>query len=144
MKVTGVNTPRTPSVRRSEKAGEARGGDFRKTLRQAADGHAEPPPVGASAPLGAVDSILAAQEVPDATAGRANARARQRAEAMLDELDEIRRALVVGGVPRDRLERLLKLVRVRRELADNPRLAAILDEIELRARVELAKFGRYA
>jgi hypothetical protein len=34
------------------------------------------------------------------------------------------------------------MVRVRREQVDDPKLTAILDEIELRAAVELAKLSR--
>ena len=41
------------------------------------------------------------------------------------------------------LGQIVRLVRSRREAFDDPKLSAILDEIELRAAVELAKLGQY-
>jgi hypothetical protein len=43
-----------------------------------------------------------------------------------------------------KLEQLATLVRAKREQIDDPKLLAILDEIELRAAVELAKLSRPA
>jgi hypothetical protein len=63
----------------------------------------------------------------------------QRGEDLLDGLDEIRHGLLIGALPRERVVRLLAIVRSRREQLADPRLSAILDEIELRAEVELAK-----
>jgi len=53
-----------------------------------------------------------------------------------------RRALLAGSVPKDRLIQLAQMVRARRDTVSDPRLATILDEIELRAEVELAKLSR--
>ncbi len=60
---------------------------------------------------------------------------------MLDELEQIRLGLLLGQIPRARLEQLAQMVRARREQLDDPKLIAILDEIELRAAVELAKLS---
>lgn len=62
---------------------------------------------------------------------------------LLDRLDEIRMGLLMGTIPTDRLNNLLRLVRGSRDGAMDPKLNAILDDIELRAMVELAKLGRY-
>jgi hypothetical protein len=91
-----------------------------------------------------LNTVLALQEAPDATRGRAKQRARQRGGLMLDHLDEIRMGLLLGTVPMAKLEQLAQLVRVKREQIDDPKLLAILDEIELRAAVELAKLSRPA
>jgi len=48
----------------------------------------------------------------------------------------------MGMVPTDRLQDLATAAREQREELDDPRLSEILDDIELRARVELAKLGR--
>jgi hypothetical protein len=61
---------------------------------------------------------------------------------MLDRLEDIRHGLLMGAIPRDRLQELAAAVRRQREAIDDPRLVEILDEIELRARVELAKLER--
>ena len=63
---------------------------------------------------------------------------------MLDHLDAIRHGLLLGSIPRDKLNGLLAVVRERRDDVGDPRLAAVLDEIELRAAVELAKLDQLA
>ncbi|MEZ5831462.1 MAG: flagellar assembly protein FliX [Dongiaceae bacterium] len=95
--------------------------------------------VGGSVGLSGVSTVLALQGTPDSTERRARQRAVQRGDAMLDELEEIRLGLLLGAIPRAKLEQLAQLVRARREQVDDPKLMAILDEIELRAAVELAK-----
>ena len=91
-----------------------------------------------SAPLTAIDSLIALQEVPDSVTGRA--KAARRGRDMLDLLEDIRDGLLLGGISRATLGRLLALVNVKREEFADPGLSALLDDIELRARVELAKF----
>jgi len=87
-------------------------------------------------------AVLAVQESPDQTAKRARQRARERAGNVLDQLDEIRLGLLMGTIPAARLEGLAQLVRAKREQVADPRLNQLLDDIELRAAVELAKLGR--
>jgi hypothetical protein len=89
-----------------------------------------------------VSSVLALQGTPDSTERRARQRALERGETMLDKLEEIRLGLLLGTIPQSRLEQLAHLVRAQRELVNDPKLTAILDEIELRAAVELAKLTR--
>jgi hypothetical protein len=47
--------------------------------------------------------------------------------------------LLAGGIPRATLNRLANAVTRRRESFADPHLQSVLDEIELRAHVELAK-----
>ena len=63
---------------------------------------------------------------------------------MLDRLDDIRIALLTGSLPRAQLESLRHLAREQIAPEDDPQLAAILDEIELRVAVELAKLDKVA
>ena len=63
-----------------------------------------------------------------------------RGRKLLDRLDEIRFGLLTGGLPRGTLVRLAQELGEQREGVTDPKLSAILDEIELRARVELAKY----
>ena len=86
-----------------------------------------------------ISDLLALQEVPDHAQGRK--KAIRRANDMLDLLEEIRLDLLAGLVPGDRLSSLLDLVKTQRNQVHDPRLAHVLDEIELRAKVELAKAG---
>ncbi|MDX1486393.1 MAG: flagellar assembly protein FliX [Alphaproteobacteria bacterium] len=86
-----------------------------------------------------VDSVLLVQEV-DNPEDRPT-KARQRAEDILDQLDKVRHGLLAGAFSRRELEGLARLVRIERLEVDDPRLGEILDQIELRAAIELAKYS---
>lgn len=92
------------------------------------------------APLTSLGAVLAVQAVDDPLAGRR--RARERGEQLLDALDELRLALIEGRLPARKLGALQQLVSEQRGRGDDPKLDAVLDEIELRAAVELAKLER--
>jgi len=87
-----------------------------------------------------VDGLFALQEVADELSGRRKAAAR--GAALLDRLDELRLGLLSGKMPRAQLEALRQLAREHGPTADDPKLAAILSDIELRVAVELAKLDR--
>ena len=57
-------------------------------------------------------------------------------------MEEIRHGLLLGMIPRAKLHALSQTVREQRQYVTDPRLGAVLDEIELRAKVELAKLGQ--
>jgi hypothetical protein len=59
---------------------------------------------------------------------------------LLVRLDEIRLGLLTDGIPRQALQALALELRRSREGVSDARIAAVLDEIELRAMVELAKY----
>jgi len=91
-----------------------------------------------------VGSLLAAQNVgsdgsPD---HKERQRRAQRGTEILDHLEDIRRGLLAGAVPKDRLAELAHMVREKRERGADPVISRLLDEIELRAEVELAKLSR--
>jgi Class II flagellar assembly regulator len=93
--------------------------------------------VAAPGPLTALESILALQNVDDAASGPSKGAAR--GEQLLDLLDNVRDGLLSGGIPRSTLNRLATAVSRRHENFADPKLQTVLDEIELRAKVELAK-----
>ncbi len=86
-----------------------------------------------------IDSLLAAQEVDD-PADRP-AKARQRAEDILDRLDRVRHGLLAGDFSRRDLESLARSVKIEKLEVNDPKLTEILDQIELRAEIELAKYS---
>ena len=135
MKIEGKNQlPGAGAVGRARGGREAGtrfsvGGDGVAAARTAAG------PSGASS----VAALIALQEVPDATARRARAVAA--GHDLLDRLDELRLALLAGRMSPNRLAALAQSARARREGVADPRLAEVLDEIALRAEVELAKLG---
>jgi len=91
----------------------------------------------AAAPL---DALLALQSVDTATEGRR--RQLRRGRSLLDALDALRADLLAGRLGEGHLNQLMALVGQARERTE-PGLDALLDDIELRVRVELAKHGRF-
>jgi hypothetical protein len=87
--------------------------------------------------LGSVDALIALQEV-DSALGRRR-RAVGRAGRLLDELEALKLSLLDGDISETGLRRLAAAVREQREATSDPRLEAVLDQIEARAAVELAK-----
>jgi len=67
--------------------------------------------------------------------------ARRKGQVLLAGLAALQRALLGGGDPAEVVERLARLLDDIPQAAD-PRLAALLGTIVLRARVELARLGR--
>ncbi len=135
MKVDGPRPIESARTTRARATGGA-GGGF------APESAAEPRAAGnvsGSVSIASVDALIALQEVPSPTTGRA--KAVRRGRDMLDLLDEVRDGLLSGIVSRGTLQRLLALVNVRREEFADSALAEVLDDIELRARVELAKLN---
>lgn len=108
-------------------------------------------PVGSSAPariashmpaqaLTGLDSILALQAVEEPLTGKK--KSVRRGKALLDTLDQVRADLLLGKVSPDSLDDMVRLLSEAREQTGSG-LDSLLDDIELRVRVELAKFNRF-
>ena len=76
------------------------------------------------------------------TSEEAKARAKKRANEMLDKMEEIRMGLLMGGIPQKSLQDLSRVIQSRKDEFTDPQLKEIMDEIDLRAQVELAKYQR--
>lgn len=85
-----------------------------------------------------LDAILALQSV-DGNEDRAR-RAVQHGHDLLDQLEALRADLLAGHVSPQRVGSLLSLIRAQKS-ADDPKLSGLINDIALRARVELAKLG---
>jgi len=132
-----------PTTARNKVGGPANAGgsDFAKNLAET-DSAAGTGKTTATMGMNPLAGLLAVQETEEPLERQARKRATQRADTILDELEELRLGLLMGTVPMAKLEQLAQLVRVRREQFDDPKLQSILDDIELRAAVELAKLSR--
>lgn len=126
----------TGGARRGEKAGSARPGEFQRYLDKTGGSNA----VSGSSSISSVDALLAAQSV-DAADDQGRRKAQKRGEDILDRLDELRHGLLTGTLTMTQVQSLAAMVRTQRATVADPRLVQILDEIELRAEVELAKFA---
>lgn len=137
MKIVDPSSIRGPvGAKRAEKPG-ARSGGFARHL-DGADETRGASASGAAAPATGVSGIFGIQEVDERTQSRR--RAVLRADTLLDKLDELRHALLLGDLTRSQLGELERLVAVRRGAVDDPELAGLLDEIDLRVQVEIAKY----
>lgn len=141
MKVSDVNSSKAIGNTRRKKKSEVSGKGFTDHLNKAAPEKGEAGALDTSA-VQPVDSLLTVQEVPDATEERSRRPVIQYGDDLLDRLDQLRHDLLVGAVPKDKLAELAHRVRAGRKESDDPKLNEIVDEIELRAEVEIAKLTR--
>ena len=84
-----------------------------------------------------VSALMALQGVETATERRR--RAVRRGGALLDRLDELKIALLSGEAGEGALERLGRTLREERPADEDSALTGLLEQIDLRAAVELAK-----
>jgi len=128
-----------PGIRPGAPTGSRAASGFLVPESGVTDSQAAQPASGAGA-VGHVslDAMLAAEAL-DQDARR-NATARRQGHAVLRGLGALQQTLLDGGDPRAALVELARLVSDLPPASD-PRLAAVLDSIALRARVELARHG---
>lgn len=87
-----------------------------------------------------VGALLAAQyEDDDALEKQRRKNMVRRAGHMLDALDEVKRGLVTGGITLSDMNRLKNSLAAKREGVMDPKLLEIMDEVDMRAQIELAK-----
>ena len=141
MKVSDVNSSKVIGDTRRKKKSEAKRDGFANHLSKAVSEGEEASALDTSA-MQAVDSLLTVQEVPGATEKRSRRPVIQHGDELLDRLDQLRHDLLVGAVPKDKLAELAHRVRAGNKKSDDPKLNEIIDEIELRAEVEIAKLTR--
>ena len=93
--------------------------------------------VAASNRISSVDAVVALQEITgDNTDERG---AKNRANLILDKLEDIRMGLLMGQIPKSNLDELSRILIVARENSIDANLLEIIEDIELRAKIELAK-----
>ena len=131
-------TNRTSGAGRSNAAGQSGSG-----VGFVPAGGATPARIAGNMPAQAMtgmDAILALQAVEDPLTGRK--KAIRRGTSLLDMLDEMKTDLLIGRVSADSLDSMVTMLSDMREKT-MPGLDSLLDDIDLRVRVELAKFGRF-
>ncbi|MGE3623486.1 MAG: flagellar assembly protein FliX [Bdellovibrionales bacterium] len=134
-KIDGPGPIRTPQqIKRAAKAAGTGGPSFARQLDESSES-------GATQSMSAtahVSGVLGVQEIDDALAQAS--RGKKRAFDILDRLEDLRIEILTGTISRDKLLQLTQVVSSRRAQISDPRLAEVLDEIDLRAQVELAKY----
>lgn len=86
-----------------------------------------------------VDALLAVQEVEDPTERASRGRMMRRSSDILDELDKLRMGMLKGDLTVGDMIDIADVVASHREKVTDPSLTGVMDEIDLRAQVELAK-----
>jgi hypothetical protein len=142
MKIPEIRSPSTPATQRTQRTGSAGGPKFADHLSKAEESEGEVTGTSGVVGVSALSALLGAQEVDEDGETASRRQLARRGVDILDKLDEIRRDILTGGVPRARLENLAQMLRQRRAHVSDPHLIEIIDEIELRAAVEIAKLTR--
>ncbi len=138
MKISGPNG--ATSAGPTRQARPATGGNFAPTAAEQPGSTEEARRLESLEGVITLSALLALQGVDDPLSKRK--RAVGRAGRILDLLDELKLALIDGGASSAMLDRLVGAVREERAVTEDARLDAVLDQIETRAAVELAKLGR--
>ncbi len=137
IKITGLGGVNTTSSVKKKDLRKAGGADFSQLLEPETSETAHVTSPHTVAP---VNSLLALQMVSGDESSKQ--KTLKRGSNLLDRLNELRLGLLEGRIPAYSMDRLLQEIRSERgEIAD-PRLLRIIEEIELRAEVELAKLGK--
>jgi hypothetical protein len=135
MRIFGSNAPAlagtAPAARRTASGG------FAVSEQNAAKSTAAP---AALRTVGGIDALLALQGQDDPLERRR--RAAKRGGIALDALDELKLGVLSGDMSPSMLQRLKSAATDLADASGDPRLDAVLGEIELRIAVELAKFER--
>lgn len=138
MKITDTGAVKPNFSVKRRNVGGTGGMDFADFLASAsAEDAGEAPATSAASATADVGGMLMLQEVSDEELRRE--RIVREGESMLDSLEKLRQALLMGQLPLDVLRTLEDRLKRQRERAFDPRLIEIIDDIELRAAVELAK-----
>jgi hypothetical protein len=136
MKVSG-----TSGVGSTGGPGKARpvagGAGFSLPAASSASGTSQTAPTSGVSMVSSVDALIALQDVGGPLERRR--RSVRRAGRILDVLDDMKTALLDDGLGPQDLERLRRAVRDERLGTDDATLEGVLDEIETRAAVEIAK-----
>lgn len=142
MEIKGPNrTGRAGPAKKTGKAGKAPDGAF---IDMVSDGGATQETGGAAATqsIARMDALLAVQGVEDPTERAARGRMHKRSSDLLDELEKVRMAMLTGDLTVGHMINVADVVASHREKIQDPELTAILDEIDLRAQVEIAKMRK--
>jgi hypothetical protein len=138
MKITGPDSAsKTAGTKKTERSKGASGTSFSELL--SADEAEAPAHTTAAGAIARVDVLLAAQTTDDPAERAARGRMKKRADTILRTLDKIRVGMLTGTLSVGNMIDIADVVASHREKINDPQLAGILDEIDLRAQIEVAK-----
>tara|TARA_B100001989_G_scaffold252044_1_gene232906 strand:- start:2802 stop:3242 length:441 start_codon:yes stop_codon:yes gene_type:complete len=137
MKVEGSKrTGSSSGAKKSSGAKQSGNVDFSQFMKSGSEGVSG---AATTQSIAQVDALLAVQGAEDPTQRQAKKRARMRADTILNKLEQIRLAMLGGNLTVGHMIDVADVVASHRDKIEDPALVAIMDEIDLRAQVELAK-----
>lgn len=134
MKVEGPK--RGEGISKGKKTSSAGNMDFSQYV---SSGASESQSASATHSIAQLDVLLAAQSVENPTERAAKKRARVRADNILGKLEDVRIAMLGNNLTVGHMIDVADVVASHRDKIHDPLLTAIMDEIDLRAQVEIAK-----
>ncbi len=142
MKIEGPQGPQKSSgPRKSSSSSSSDASAFRSLMET--DESASPLSAAPSQHINALDILLAVQGADDPTAKAARRRMIQRGDDILTALEKIKNGLLMGTLTVGDVINIADVVASHREKVSDPKLTELMDEIDLRAQVEIAKM-RYS
>lgn len=139
MKIEGPNKSSGTQSTSKSGAKKSGGGGFDSLIDETEEAATQTPASRATS-VGALGALLLLQEAESGTSEEARKKAKKRGIDLLDHLDQIRMGLLTGELKKSTIQQLAQTIATHRESTImDPKLTAVLDEIDLRAQVELAK-----
>ncbi|MFW0777628.1 MAG: flagellar assembly protein FliX [Rickettsiales bacterium] len=142
MKITEYGTIRSASDLKRRKVGSTSSSSFADLLDATSDAGSADSVSALSdiSPTAPLDNMLAMQEVSDEEIARK--KLIQNGNNIIEELEKLRQQLLIGEVPLSTLRNLNARLSVQKQSVSDPHLLSLMDDIELRAAVELAKLEK--
>jgi Class II flagellar assembly regulator len=144
MKITEYSpvTKTSATTRKKELASSAGAGFLGLLSASEVEGAAPTNPMADVLPSSSMNALLSLQEMPDDELARR--KAVQESRGTIEALETLRIGLLTGSIPEHLLQTLTNVVALQKQRVDDPRLMSLIEDIELRAAVELAKLERAA
>lgn len=98
--------------------------------------------VQSTAAMTSADAIFATQAVSDEEERQIRQKLVKKGKTLIENLEEIRDGLILGEISKERLIEISRLVKQKDVSSSDEKLQEIMQEIELRVEVELAKLMR--
>jgi len=145
MRIEGPNkSSSTSSASKTKRSGSTSSASFSALVESMSDKSetTDTADVSGASSVSVVDALLAVQEDGRRGSDSSNKKMQERAESILNRLDAVRNGILRGTISEEQLKEISHIISQKRETDIDPLLSDILDEIDLRAQVELAKLGR--
>lgn len=142
MKVEGPSKSQKAS-KSGKSAGAGKTGKTDSTFGDMVTGAAqESAGVAATQSIAKVDALLAVQGAESATEGKTRRKMYDRGDKVIRQLDHLRLGLLTGKLNLGQVIDLADVIASHREKVNDPEMTAVLDEIDMRAQIEIAKMRK--